>query len=39
VVPLAEIVATVDEVFPVVTIMCVGTSQRRALGMFSGFGA
>lgn len=30
---------SLDEVFPVVTIMCVGTSQRRALGMFSGFGA
>jgi hypothetical protein len=29
---------SLDEVFPVVTIMSVGTSQRRALGMISGFG-
>jgi hypothetical protein len=30
---------SLDEVFPVVTIMSVGTSQRRALGMIEGFTA
>lgn len=29
---------SLDEVYPTVTIMSVGTSQRRALGMISGFG-
>jgi hypothetical protein len=30
---------SLDDVFPVVTIMCVGTSQRRAQGLITGFGA
>lgn len=28
---------SLDEVYPVVTIMCVGTNQRRALGLVDGF--